>query len=461
MVRTRLTLTVALSVAIVLAVFGFGIYKLAQGNLARAVDRELARRTAAINTVWGSVGRRVIEDPSSVSRFGPLTRQPGKVRRALFSQAFLLPKFFIDGRKTLFGGGAAWDEAAVDRSWRGEETVRTIRRGAETFRVATSPLRLDGQVKAVLQIAASLGDFEAEQARLAAALYTMIPAAIAATVLLSFLFARFALRPVGKIARSADRIQADNLSGRLPVQGRDEIANLSSVFNAVLDRLEAAFAAQRQFTANASHELRSPLAAIKLKAEIATLRKRPPEEYEESLREIVRSVDGMTALVADLLLLAQTDEGALELSRQPVVLRDLIEDVLLEFLTEGAPIVLDPSLDLEGSVDLRMFGRVIRNLVENARRHTPSDGRVLIRAERRDHRLVVEVIDNGEGIPAEALPHIFDRFYRADPSRDRSRGGAGLGLAICRRIVQAHGGTLVAESEPGHGTTFRIEIPAS
>ena len=270
------------------------------------------------------------------------------------------------------------------------------------------------------------------------------------------------LRPVQRITAAAERIQAENLSERLPVLGRDEYADLSVTLNAMLGRLQSAFEEQRRFTSDASHELKTPLTAIKAKTSVALTRPRSAEAYRETVSAVDSMADQMTALVQSLLQLAQADAGRVGRDRCRVTVRDIIEMGMdLTPPRDGPAILVDipePSPAVCGSPS--ELARVISNLAENARRHTPPAGRVLISASERPGQVEIVVSDTGEGIAPEHLPHLGERFYRVDTVRGRADGGTGLGLAICKSIVDAHGGQMWVESRVGSGTAVHVQLPA-
>jgi signal transduction histidine kinase len=272
-----------------------------------------------------------------------------------------------------------------------------------------------------------------------------------------------ALRPVEEIRAAAERISGGALSERIATTEPDsEVGRLAGVLNATFDRLEAAFVRQRRFTDDAAHELRTPLAVLLVEAQSALSRDRSPEEYRETLKASLATAQQMRRLTDSLLQLARLDEGdglgtALPLDlgevarAQAEALRPLAiqKGLLLEVLTSSAPVC----------GDAERLGQVVTNLVANAIQYTPSGGTVKVRtvASGDDCSLVVE--DSGIGIAVEDLPHVFDRFFRADRARRRAEGHSGLGLAICRAIVEAHQGRISVESAPGVGSVFSVRIP--
>jgi signal transduction histidine kinase len=280
----------------------------------------------------------------------------------------------------------------------------------------------------------------------------------AVALLLAFALSGRILRPVSELTAAAHRMRQGDLEVRVVPRGDDEIARLGRAFNEMAERLGDIERTKRQMVGDVAHELRSPVTNLRCGLEaiqdglVALDRDRIDALHSETLL--------LQRLIADLQDLALADAGGLALERLPV---DLAETVRRAVGAEpgGAPVTvsIDPGA-AEVLADAGRLDQIVRNLVSNARRHTPDEGRIDIRATRDEEHVQIAVADTGCGIPAEHLPHVFDRFYRADPSRDRATGGAGLGLAIVRRLVEAHGGTVTAASDgEGRGTTITISIP--
>jgi heavy metal sensor kinase len=273
------------------------------------------------------------------------------------------------------------------------------------------------------------------------------------------------LRPVAAIADSAAAISATNLSQRIDAAHLDsELVGLAYVLNDAFARLEGSFERQVRFTADASHELRTPLAVLSAHAESALARTRTDEEYRDAMRAVQRAAVRMRKLVDGLLTLARADAGKLDLSRKLVDLRSVVEEAADHYLPAaqkaGVELLTEaPNTPMRISGDAAFLGRVAENLIDNALRHTPAGGRVTASLGAEGGRAVLAVSDTGSGIPEADLPRVFERFYRADAARSRKSGGVGLGLAICKGIVEAHGGTIAVASQPGRGTTVRVELP--
>jgi signal transduction histidine kinase len=275
------------------------------------------------------------------------------------------------------------------------------------------------------------------------------------------------------LSDAARGIAQGRLNARAPVRGRDEMADLARTFNEMAAQLEAAARKQRELDllrrdliAWVGHDLQTPLASIRAMVEaLADGVVDDPATVQRYLRTAQRDIRSLSHLIDDLFQMAQLDAGGLPLDRHSSSLADLISDTLESFselaarqgvrLAGHAAPYVDPVM-----MDTQRIGRALANLVGNALRHTPTGGQVQVLAERAAGGVRVEVRDTGEGIPPTDLPHIFERFYRGEKSRSRATGGAGLGLAIARGIVEAHGGRIGVESEPGRGTVFFFTLPA-
>lgn len=276
-----------------------------------------------------------------------------------------------------------------------------------------------------------------------------------------------AFRPVRHIIESAEQISSGNdLSLRIGLEeGKDEIYHLAGTFDRMFDRLEDSFSRERQFTSDASHELRTPLSVILSQCDYSLSSRQTETEYVQALETIQTQAHKMSALIAQLLTLARADRGQDKMMREPLDLNHLAEMVALQ-MEESAQskhitIHTDLASDLEIQGDETMFMRLLLNLMENGIKYGRENGNLWLSLQRRDGMICGVIRDDGIGIAPEHLPKIWDRFYQVDPSRSSSRDGVGLGLSMARYIVQAHGGTIMAESEPGIGSLFTFCLPAN
>jgi heavy metal sensor kinase len=273
---------------------------------------------------------------------------------------------------------------------------------------------------------------------------------------------RQALRPVAESIRAARRLDPENLSERLPRTGAgDELDELAGTFNGLLDRLAAYHAQIIRFTADASHELRGPLGAMRAAVEITLQKPRESEEYRNVLASLGEQCERLTVLVNGLLLLARADAGELLIGGEAVDLAALACEVreMFDPLAEekGIQLVADTESTVTVTGDASRLRQLVTNLLDNAIRFTEPGGSVTLRVNRSADCAMLQVKDTGIGIPAVHLPHLFERFHQVDPAR--SSGGCGLGLSICRWIVKAHGGSIEARNGEVNGAEFTVVLP--
>jgi heavy metal sensor kinase len=265
------------------------------------------------------------------------------------------------------------------------------------------------------------------------------------------------------MSATASAISATNLSDRIDAKHVDtELLGLAQVLNAMFDRLEAAFQRQTQFTADASHELRTPLTIIRTHAELALSRSRSPEEYRQTLETCLRAVSRMGKLVDGLLTLARTDAGEAGGCSEVAELSAIVAEsaALVRPLAEGRGLTMTAELaSVEVVGDATGLAQVVTNLLHNAIQYNRAGGEVRISLTATANEAVLRVSDTGCGIPEEDRPHIFERFYRVDKARSRAVGGNGLGLAICKSIIEGHGGRIGFETELNAGSTFWVRLP--
>lgn len=281
---------------------------------------------------------------------------------------------------------------------------------------------------------------------------------------LGAIFMKRAFAPIHQIVTLAKQISAENLSQRIPaVRSHDEIGELAETFNDMIARLDASFQQIQQFSSDVAHELKTPLTVLKGEIEVALRKERSPEEYRETLADLFEAADELGKMVEDLLLLARIDARRVPVASEEVALDELAletyESLLVLAEQKQIAINLREIEPVTISGDTGLLKRVLSNLIVNAMTYTPAGGRIELAVEKTAQRAIFTISDTGIGIPADALPHIFDRFYRVDQSRSHDTGGAGLGLAIVEQIVAAHHGTIDAQSIVGKGATFRMELP--
>ncbi len=380
------------------------------------------------------------------------------------------------------------DSAGFRQALRGGTAIRTIHIGSVPVRVLSESVTRNGMPLGVLQLNHRLEDTYAQIDRVTGVLLALIPVAvIVAAIGGAFLTGR-ALEPVREITATAARIEAENISDRLEVSGHDEFALLATTFNGMLDRLENAFRRleqlyeqQRRFTGDASHELRTPLTIIKANASLALAMPRQPADYVQTLKVIDSAADRTNRIIQDLLLLARADGGQLILDMKPVSVAEIVDqagaqtlqaasgslsETISQEFKEQAPVIREAvcSRPMGAGKGRHAHADAGQSAAERAsaypvdrhranRRVRPGNGRQCWEKSKSPSE------DSGEGIAPEHLPHLTERFYRADTSRAREQGGTGLGLSICRSIAEAHGGSLLVESELGQGTTVCVTLP--
>lgn len=316
-----------------------------------------------------------------------------------------------------------------------------------------------------VQVAAPIGEAVESLERFAWSLVIFIPVILLASSAGGFWVSRRALRPVDQITESARTISIQNLSERLLVpQTGDELQRLSETLNGMLGRLNDSVMRITQFTADASHELRAPVALIRTTAELTLERLRQPEEYERALKEVLTESERTSRLLDSLLTLARGDSETATLDFEHLYIGDPLKDAVSEGQKLAADKRIAISCELANaplaiSGDADALHRVFLILIDNAIKYTGVDGEVLISVRQVNDSAEVTVRDSGIGIAKSDQPHIFDRFWRADKVRSRETGGAGLGLSIAQWIVSQHRGAITVDSEQGKGSVFRVAIP--
>jgi heavy metal sensor kinase len=443
--RARVTLVSAALLALILAATGVFLYVRLQADLLATVDESLSD--------WATTLERGIERSGELAVDGG----PAGADEALAQLLDAEGTQAIEGKPRLLTGR---EVAGLDGPTFFDREL-TVWGDPEPSRILATPAG-DGLV---LVVAVPVDDQRDALSRLAALLWIGGPLALALTVGVTWLLVGATLRPVDAMRSEADAISASELGRRLPVPDtRDEVARLGETLNEMLGRLERAHERERRFVDDASHELRTPLSNLKAELDLALRRSRTAEELERALRSASEETDRLARLADDLLVLARADRGRLPVRREPVEIARLVAGSVEAFAAaatdRGVEIEVLVSDALTAEVDELRMRQALGNLLENALRHTPSGGRVTIEAGRRDGALRIEVRDTGEGFPSGSLPGVFEAFARPDPSRTRSEGGAGLGLAIVRAVAEAHGGTVEAENASSGGAAVVLTIPA-
>lgn len=309
-----------------------------------------------------------------------------------------------------------------------------------------------------------LDGVDADLAAIRRALFLALPLILAAASAGGYWFAARSLKPLDAMAAQARLIGGSNLDARLQVgDAAAELTTLASSFNELLARIDQSFEGMRRFVADASHELRTPVAIIRGEADVALSSERSAAEYRESLAIILDESRRLSVLVDDLLNLARADAGRVKLLQRPFYWNDLLTECCRAMQSLAAArrieLVCGRAPDMPFQGDEELLRRMTLNLLDNAIRYTQPGGKVAAELESCADGVLLRISDNGIGIPPEAAPHVFERFFRADKARSRGNGGFGLGLAIVKWIAESHNGVVELASEPGEGSVFTVTLP--
>jgi two-component system OmpR family sensor kinase len=459
--RTRVIFWNAVILAVLFAALGLALVFACQAALIASVDHQLRIRSDDRVRVGLPRGLEGGPPQKGFGRHVPqMPRDAPYTPSLIDTQGNILPM----SRHTDF-----WDKDGYASALKHGETYNTVEVNQEKIRVASRRFPASGPAEGVIQAPYRVTEIYEGMAKLRLYIvFVFLPIALLGAALSGAWLTNRTLKPVSRITKTAAEIEAKDLSRRLPIEGEDEFARLSATFNAMLDRLSASFSEQEQvleqlkrFTGNASHDLQTPLSVIKANASLMLSVDPTLEDALLAFHEIENTADSMSKLVSDMLLLARSDAGKLARDRSSLDVSELLERAVARVPRRpGAPIHLVVD---EGGLTVQSsegeLTRLLLNLLDNARRYTPVEGRITVSARREGERLLLTVSDNGAGIAPEHLPHLGERFYRAEASRARSEGGTGLGLSICRSIAEAHGGTLAIESGVGVGTSVTVSLP--
>ncbi len=475
--RARLTLSYTGFFAIALLLLGFGVFTAVKQMLYQGVENDLRTGTQQVLAIYSAGGGRNLN--AIIASDGQLRLQPrGEVAQIFTNPLLIAQVWSVDGR--LLGRSPNMvnqelplpsnaleikpgQELLVEQTVRGTKLRTSI---VPVMAVSTIGGQIvDQQLVGFLQIARPLYDIEYTLGLLLSILLGGGAIAVLITSSGVFLLSRSALAPIDQVTRTAQSIvRAEDLGQRVPVpRSQDELQRLTVTINELLGRLELLFVAQRRFVADVSHELRTPLAAMQGNLEILERgAHQNPELLKESLTDMRREMVRLIRMVNDLLLLAQSDLGV-QLRQEDVELDTLLLEVHRELRHLAGAVSLrigtEDQITVRGDHD--RLKQALLNLGVNALQYTPAGGSVTLSLEQRNGYACLSVADTGEGIAPHDLPHIFERFYRADRSRSRHGGGAGLGLAIVKRIAEAHNGHVTVASIPGQGSTFALWLPLS
>lgn len=442
----KLTFWYVFLLGVTLFVFIFILYESFKAFSYRDIDRALRTIATSIREGISVVDENILA--------------PEFERPSPLSDVFVL-LFDPEGR-LLTDTTLPHDRKGVTLALHGWESYANIKNGDQELRAYTIPVHDAENRLGAIQVLTSLSTLKKNLTNLLFILFALTPVFLGVAALGGMNLARRALAPIGEIARAVKTIKAESLDKRLPVMSTDaEIQDLVATLNEMLDDIERGFLREKRLTQDISHELRTPLTIIKGSVSLALRKSRSLEEYVATLQEVEREVDHMIRMVNELLFLARESELNQRKNFKPILLNALVEEVCAELypLAEQSGLSLEVALPEEHLMVLgnsSSLERLFYNLVENAIKYTPPGGKVTVEASRNNRHAVIRVRDTGMGIPKEDLPHIFERFWRGDQSRQRT--GFGLGLAIALAVAKSHGGDITVESSSG-GSTFTVTLP--
>lgn len=356
-------------------------------------------------------------------------------------------------------------QKAMENIPKGITTFETIV-GTEPFplRILTWPVVNTGKVTNVIRVGMSRKNFYMTMRRFLLIMLSLLPVALVLAGGGGWIFAKRALKPVDRMTEVARKISAQHLQGRLELTGAgDELDRLAATLNEMLRRLDSAFSEMRQFTADASHELQTPLTILRGEIEVALRVPRSAEEYTTIFKSALEEIERISNLVEGLLLLARADAGVLKMDQQTVDLGLVVDEVM----DSGSRLAQKKMVNflvghiepLETTGDFVNLRRMFLNILDNGIKYTPSGGTIKISLEKKEASALISFKDTGIGVPPKEQLQIFQRFYRSPEARSKGEGGSGLGLSIARSIAEAHGGKIELESSPGRGSTFKVYLP--
>src|SRR5712692_11145021 len=476
-VRVRLTLWYTGVLALVLIVLALAGYFIFWQDTVRRTDSDLAELSSAfLTTLRAELGdqsgpvplRNAAQVAITEHRFRDHVFAVLDPAGRLFITSLDLPSVKPTSERIPadFFASTSFRKFA-EASLRDDTLFQNVRSGEDGYRGIAQHFRVQGQTY-TLVILRSLHAQQEMLDEITTTFAWIIPIAVLLASAGGYFLARKSLAPVVAMSTQAGRIGAANLYERLPVQNdKDELGHLARSFNQLLDRLNESFDRQRRFMADASHELRTPVAILRGEAEVALSRPdRKPEEYRESLAVLRAESQRLTHIVEDLFTLARADAGQYPLSPHDFYLDELVADCTHTTrtlaLAKRITLNCDAAQELPIHADEALLRRMILNLLDNAIKYTPEGGRVSVAGRREGGEYALSITDTGPGIPAELQPRIFERFFRADKARSRAEsdgGGAGLGLSIARWIAEAHRGRLELARSDASGSTFTTYLP--
>jgi heavy metal sensor kinase len=452
-IRLRLTAWYFAILAVVLCAFGVTAYVEMRHSIRRTVDEELQIRAEGVHQlIERTIQRGAKSDLPDGLREHTELRAGGALLQVSDEQGNWLYR------------SAVMSDYGVPRTSSNTRRVSEYLGKDVPLRIWNEKVSVGGE-SYLIQSAFEMDDFYEALDHFELMLYISIPTLLLCAAAGGYWISTRALAPVDQITQTARTISAQNLSSRLAVPHTgDELQRLSETLNGMLERLETAFKKITQFTADASHELRTPVAVMRTRAELSLRKARSAEEYREVIAEVLAELEKTSALIEQLMFLARADSGTETLHFAPTDVTEVLHEACHQgsALAEAKQIAFKEqipgdSLWIQG--DASSLRRLFLILIDNAVKYTPANGQVQVSLQRNDGYAVAEVRDTGIGIAEADLPNVFERFYRADKARTRELGGVGLGLSIGRWITEVHSGTIEVHSAPGRGSIFQIRVP--
>lgn len=444
--RTRLVFVSAVAITLLFIVFTSGIFFFYRNTLLETLDKTLLNSAKLGAAGEGTSDQNIIVEFIKIvnNEFYQVISRQGKVTIAYLDSNYPWPV----------------NRKLIDSALKGLPQFETTNYKAENYRILYYPVDTD----TVIRARKSQESFDRAVAELKRLFLFSFPPLLMISLLFGWFFSGRMLNPVRKMKLLAEQIRQGRWDQRINLESQGkEINELELILNEIVGNIQRSMESQKRFTADVSHEIRSPLTSLRGSIEVALRKKRPPEEYEEVLRSNLSDVIRLTRLTDNLLFLSRAEHKILALRRQWFDVEHMLETVFEGFrdkaLHEGVLIHEDYQHDIELNGDIELLEQAFSNIIDNAIKYTPRGGSVTIKSGEEGDVVKISVSDTGIGIPEDQIPHVFERFYRVDREQSRRLGGTGLGLAITHWIINAHNGGISVTSSEDKGTEFAVTLP--
>lgn len=450
-IRFKLTAWYVLILGIILALFSWTIYESVRNRLSSEISKSL--QSAALEAA------RLFDQSSPTLSSLP----PNRSNQNIFILAYNRPGRLVESSHA--SAASAFDPKAVavalNEGKTGIGRVKDPKLGELV--IYTIPVVKKGEIVGAVQAARSLASYRASLRELRIALFILVPLCLALAAAGGLFMSAKALSPIERITETTRKITSHNLSDRISVKGKDELARLAKTINGLLDRLQASIESERRFINDASHELRTPLTVLRGEIEVALRRDRDAEEYKRLLAKAISRIDEMSQIVDGLLTMARLGKGA-PLNYEDINAMELCfearERLREAFRAKNIEVTILADGDLFVRGDRIKLRQLLVNLLDNAIKFSQPGSKIELTSTREPGGVFMSVKDAGIGISEEDLPHIFERFYRGSASRKTGSPGSGIGLSVARLIAEAHGGLISVQSELGKGSSFTLKLPS-